>query len=189
MYLIAGLGNPGARYQGTRHNAGYRVVEKLLRSTVPGTPVKKENGYLQADVLVESRRMIIIQPLVYMNRSGIAVLRALGKYGLSAGSLMVVYDDMDLEPGVLRIRPYGGSGGHRGVESVMRELGTENFKRLRIGIGKPPEEVDGADYVLGCPRPAEEEILSQAEDAAVRAILEWVSNGLESAMNKFNPLR
>jgi len=188
-YLVVGLGNPGKKYENTRHNIGFRVIEKLSRrlSIVP------DNGnkfYLKAEGSWQGRRVVLVQPLTYMNRSGLAVSRALKKCNIFpeyvAERLMVVYDDMDLEPGRIKIKPKGGSGGHRGISSIVDSLGSSDFIRVRVGIGKPPPWLKGSNYVLDKPVQEEREDLLAGEDKAAEAVLELIGTGLNAAMNKFN---
>lgn len=183
-HIVAGLGNPGRQYEHTLHNAGYRVVEKLAAKTGE-KKVRKRGSYLYAETAYGELKIALIQPLTFMNLSGKAIAESLRWYRLLPENLTVVYDDMDLEPGVIRLRPQGGSGGHRGVASVIENLGTDKFSRLRVGIGRPPSGVGVKSFVLG-KTGTEEKTFSDAEDLAVEAILTLLTEGIEAAMNKYN---
>jgi len=188
-YLVVGLGNPGKKYENTRHNIGYRVIEKLARKLVV-SPDNSNRYFLKAEGEWEDNRMVLLQPLTYMNKSGLAVNYAIKKYNLFSENisqqLIVVYDDMDIEPGRIKIKPKGGSGGHRGIDSIVSHLSSNEFIRIRIGIGRPPPWMEGSHYVLGKPIGEEREDLLKGEDIAVEAVLEIVSRGLNEAMNSFN---
>ncbi len=182
--LIAGLGNPGRKYEETLHNAGFRVVQEVSR-LCGDTRMKKRGSYLYTETSFSEKKIVLIQPLTYMNLSGNAVGDALRWYGLSAKSLTLVYDDMDLEPGVVRLRTRGGTGGHKGVASVIDVLGTDIFNRVRIGIGKPSQKSHTKSFVLAA---AGEEagLIAMAEKKAAEAVIFMVSEGIEATMNKFN---
>lgn len=186
LKLVVGLGNPGPEYVLTRHNAGFRAVD--LVATRLG--IKLQRRFLRALVgqgFYRGEKVILAQPQTYMNLSGESVVRLMHWYKMSPADLTVVYDDLDLVPGRLRIRQGGGAGGHRGLASVMQMLGTDAFVRVRIGIGRPP--VPGpevADYVLGRPAPAEEVLLDQVLDIVPDVILEIWDRGVGSAMNRYN---
>jgi PTH1 family peptidyl-tRNA hydrolase len=186
--MICGLGNPGPRYANTRHNAGYRVVDRFASAAgVRGAAWTTDRGLARfCAVDIEGEAVVLVQPLTFMNLSGQAVRPLLRRFHLSPGDLLVVYDDLDLPFGSIRLRASGGAGGHRGMQSVIDYLKTQEFARLRIGIGRPPEGYEAIDHVLGLIppdlRPKWEETLDQAASAA-RA---WVSLGLDAAMNHFN---
>lgn len=185
MFLIIGLGNPKKVYTGSRHNVGFQVVEALSRRLKTGAPVTKHRSLLFESEYGD-QKLVLAQPLTYMNRSGLAVNELVAKYRLELSKILVIYDDLDLPPGSIRLRKQGGAAGHRGVESIIEALGTEAFPRLRVGIGKPPPGIEAADYVL---QPLEEEawkLIEPALDRAVEAVLVFVSSGLETAMNEFN---
>ncbi len=184
-YLVVGLGNPGKKYENTRHNIGFRVIEKLSRK-LQAEPDHAHRFYLKGEADWQGKQIILLQPFTYMNRSGLAVQKALENYRLTPQHLVVVYDDLDLEPGRIKVRPSGGSGGHRGINSILHTLETTQFIRVRVGIGKPPPWQKGPSYVLGQPQGEEREDLLQGEDQAVEALLELFVNGVEAAMNKFN---
>jgi peptidyl-tRNA hydrolase, PTH1 family len=185
MYAIIGLGNPGKAYAGTRHNLGFQLVEALSGRLAAGRPFHCEWS-LCATAACEGREMILAQPLTYMNRSGRAVAELVRRYTLRQENIVIVHDDLDLPPGAIRLRRGGGSAGHRGVQSVIDTLGTADFVRLRIGIGKPADHTAGSDFVLEPAAPEEQGLLDTAVARGVEAILLLVREGLDAAMNKYN---
>lgn len=185
MYLIVGLGNPKREYSGSRHNIGFQVIEALSRRIKAGAPVKKHRSLL-AVAEYNGQQVMLAQPQTYMNRSGLAVCELMQTYRFDLSRLLVVYDELDLPPGLIRLRQQGGAAGHRGLQSIINALGTENFPRLRIGIGKPLSPVERANYVLQPPEGADREQIGPAIERAVDAVLVFISEGLEKAMNDFN---
>ncbi|MFX4262858.1 aminoacyl-tRNA hydrolase [Pelotomaculum propionicicum] len=186
MKLIAGLGNPGREYAATRHNIGFMVIDRLARRL--GLAVeKKKFKALFGQGQISSEKVLLAKPQTYMNLSGEAVAALLRWHKLGPADLLVVYDDMDLPPGKLRIRAEGGSGGHKGMDSIIRALGTEGFPRLRIGVGKPEVPgFDGADFVLSRLTGEDAKTFEESADTAAEAIHCIVSEGLEKAMNEYN---
>lgn len=182
--IVAGLGNPGREYSGTRHNIGFRVID-LLAETLQIDVRKKKFGAVFGQGGHAGKKLILLKPWRYMNRSGASIATAAGFYKLDVGDLLVVLDDMALEPGRLRIRAKGSSGGHNGLADVIEKLGTEDVARLRVGIG-PSESADGVDYVLDEPAEAERPLLDAGVARARDAVLCWVESGIEAAMNDFN---
>ncbi len=186
MFLIAGLGNPGMKYDGTRHNMGFDVVTELIDAyDVPpaGTAMKALYGKGR----IGGEPVILIKPLTYMNLSGEAVQQFVHYYKIDPESqLIVIYDDIDLEPGQLRIRQRGSAGSHNGMKSVISCLGTEKFIRVRIGIGPKPQGWDLANYVLSRPAKEEREKIADAVHNAVEAIKLITDGELDTAMNRFN---
>jgi PTH1 family peptidyl-tRNA hydrolase len=183
--LIVGLGNPGARYERTRHNLGRRAVESLAEMWGVSLGDVRANARYGIARRGEARIGLAI-PITYMNESGRAVAPLARFYRVPAERILVVYDDLDLPLGRLRLRPSGGTGGHRGMASIAAALGTESFPRLRLGIGRPPPAWDATDFVLS---PFDDEELAIAENAALeaaRALQEVVDNGLVHAMNAYN---
>lgn len=179
-----GLGNPGLRYYRTRHNAGFLAVDILARKHDVLYRVKKEYELAETDFYTE--RVYLAKPLTFMNLSGRAVRKLRRKLGLEPSHILVIHDDIDLRPGTIRIKRGGSSGGHLGVESIIKELGTDDFARIRIGVGRPPEGVDPADFVLAEMEDDEwEEFFSWCEEAAAAAEA-VVMDGLDTAMNLFN---
>jgi PTH1 family peptidyl-tRNA hydrolase len=185
--LIVGLGNPGPKYYRTRHNAGFIAVDILAHKHDVLYQVKKE--YELAEAYFYTERVHLAKPLTYMNLSGRAVKKLRKKLGLDPSRILVIHDDMDLRPGAIRIKRGGSSGGHLGLESVIRELGTGDFPRVRIGVGRPPEGMDPAEYVLAEMEDDEwGEFFSWCEEAAAAAE-SVVMDGLDTAMNLFNSRR
>ncbi|HOL16513.1 MAG TPA: aminoacyl-tRNA hydrolase [Bacillota bacterium] len=185
MYLIVGLGNPGPRYEGSRHNLGFRVVEFLAGLLKAERPTQRCRS-LCASAWISQEQVILAQPLTYMNRSGLAVAQLLRFYALTPDRLILIFDDLDLKPGTIRIRAGGGSAGHRGVQSVIESLQDAGFIRVRIGIGRPPENMEAADYVLEPPSPEERSLLNEAVARAAEAVQVIVRQGLLTAMNLYN---
>ncbi|NPV58066.1 MAG: aminoacyl-tRNA hydrolase [Actinobacteria bacterium] len=184
MYLILGLGNPGESYRRTRHNAGFWAVEELARKH--GVALRPRKSYDLAEATFYTEDVYLARPLTYMNLSGKAAKRLRRKLGIEPRNILVIHDDIDLKPGTIRIRSGGSSGGHLGVQSVIEALGTTDFPRIRVGVGRPPEGVDPAKYVLEEMRGAElEEFLGWCSRAAAAAE-NVVMDGLETAMNLFN---
>lgn len=186
MKLIVGLGNPGREYAATRHNIGFMAIDNLAHKL--GLAVeKKKFKALVGQGQIKSERVLLAKPQTYMNLSGEAVAALLRWHKLGPADLIVVYDDMDLPPGKLRIRPEGGSGGHKGMESIIWSLSTENFPRLRIGVGKPENpNFDGADFVLSRLTGDDFKTFEESVNLAVEAIHCIVCEGLEIAMNEYN---
>lgn len=186
MKLVVGLGNPGREYAETRHNVGFMVVDRLAESL--GVAVDRRMfKALTGQGLVNGEKVILVKPQTYMNLSGEAVGALLNWYKLTPADLVVIYDDLDLPPGKLRLRPGGGAGGHKGVLSIIHSLGTENFPRIRVGIGRPVEAgIDSVDYVLGRMGSGEAEEMEKALMLAAEAALCVVREGLEQAMNRYN---
>ncbi len=185
MFLIVGLGNPGPQYEGSRHNLGYRVVQTLASVIHAERPTQKYRS-LYAGAWIGSNKILLAQPLTYMNRSGSAVAELLRFCSLTPEELIVVFDDLDLAPGKIRIRHGGSSAGHRGVQSIIDMLGTLDFIRVRIGIGKPPPGMDVAAYVLERASAQEQVLLNQAVKRAAEALQVVVQKDLNTAMNLFN---
>jgi len=184
-YLIAGLGNPGAQYRQTRHNAGFMVLDRLAaRLGVKFSRLESKALVTKADY--QGSRLVLVKPHTFMNLSGQPVGSLSRYYKVPLEQLLVVYDEVDLPLGTLRIRPGGGSAGHKGITSIIERLGSQDFPRLRLGVSRPPGRMEAADYVLQEFAASEKELLNVALEAAVDAILVFVSEGLEAAMNKFN---
>lgn len=187
MKVVVGLGNPGRPYEHTPHNVGFEVVERLARRAGSEWHESRRWKARWARASLAGVETLLVAPLTFMNASGEAVAAVLAARGLSPDHMLVVLDDADLEIGRLRLRPRGGSGGHRGLASVLTALGTEEVARLRIGIGRRPGEEDLVRHVLSPFSEAEwqrmDPVLDRASDA-VRCVLK---EGLEAAMNRFNP--
>lgn len=184
-YLIVGLGNPGREYRETRHNVGFMLLDRLaVRLDLRFTHL--QSRALVADGRYRERKILLAKPQTFMNLSGQAVQGLMRFYQLPLDRLLVAHDHLDLPLGVLRLRPDGGAGGQRGMESILEHLGSDDFARLRLGIGRPPGQTDPAAYVLQDFAPAERAVLSDVLDRAAEAVLTWVTDGLEAAMNRFN---
>lgn len=185
MKAVVGLGNPGPKYERTRHNAGFWVVD-ALGAKLGVRPRRQEGGALVGAGRWRGEQVLLVKPQTYMNESGKAVGALAARYRLAPQEILVVYDDLDLEPGVLRMRAKGSAAGHNGVRSVINYLGTQEFPRLRVGIGAVPQGVAGAEYVLREPSEEEWPHLSAAVEAGALASLDWVTDGVERAMSRFN---
>lgn len=182
--MIVGLGNPGTEYCGTRHNAGFEVVDSLAgKLGIEGW--KKKFGALFAQGEFDGIGLMLIKPQSYMNRSGQAVATAAGFYKLGLENIVVVTDDLALEPGRIRFRVKGSSGGHNGLKDIIAKLGSEDFARLRIGIGQNDREA-AESYVLKKPTAEDRELIGQAVDKAAQAVMCWIEEGAGETMNRFN---
>lgn len=185
MKLVVGLGNPGRRYQKTRHNVGFAVLGELERRFGRTPPRSKFHGeVVEADL--DGERALLLSPLTYMNRSGLSVQEAKHFYRIPDEDLLVVCDDLNLPLAKLRVRPKGSAGGQRGLEDIIRRLGTEEFPRLRIGIGPVPEGWQWVDYVLSKFRPEEADEIEQAVQTAAGAVACWAREGIAACMNRYN---
>ncbi len=184
-YLIVGLGNPGPRYHHNRHNVGFMVVDALADTA--NIPIRRvEFRALVGKGEYADERVILAKPQTFMNNSGQAVGALVRFYKILIENLLVVHDDLDLPYGTLRLRPRGGAGGQRGMGSIMAKLNTQDFARLRVGIGRPPGRMDPSDYVLHDFDPPEEEILPEVLASAVDAIRMFLKDGIERAMSECN---
>jgi PTH1 family peptidyl-tRNA hydrolase len=186
-YLIAGLGNPGRQYRYNRHNIGFMALDRLA-ARLGLTFSRLESKALLAKGTHQGRRVVLAKPQTYMNLSGKAVASLARFYKVPLVQLLVVYDDVDLPFGTLRLRPAGSSGGQRGMESIIENLGSQEFPRLRLGIGRPPGRMEAGDYVLEDFSRQEMEFLPGILDRAVDAIFTFFDEGLVTAMNRFNGL-
>lgn len=185
MKLVIGLGNPGRKYQGTRHNVGYLVVAELARRFGVGRPKGKFQGEV-IDADLQGQRALLLSPTTYMNQSGASVLAAQDFYKLPLEDLLVISDDLNLPLGCLRFRPSGSAGGQKGLADIIRRLGTEDVPRLRIGIGAPPDGWDAADYVLSMFTREELPEMEGAVARAADAVLTWAHKGIHDSMNQYN---
>lgn len=184
-YLIVGLGNPGRDYRENRHNTGFMVVDRLAVK-LEARFTRLQSKALIAPAAYQDRKIILAKPQTFMNLSGQAVQGLVHFYKLPLTNLLVVHDDLDLPTGTIRIRPDGGPGGQKGMTSVIERLGTDEFPRLRLGIGRPPGQMEAPDYVLQDFTQAELALMSDTLGRAVEAALTFVVEGLEAAMNKYN---
>jgi peptidyl-tRNA hydrolase, PTH1 family len=183
MLAMLGLGNPGDEYRGTRHNIGFRVAERLA-AELGGRIEKQRFRSLVAEVRLGEEKLLVACPQTFMNESGRAARAVVDFFGLEPRALLVVCDDFHLALGRLRVRSGGSSGGHNGLESIIRELGTPEFPRLRVGIGEC--RGDSVGYVLGRFSRADEEAIGPAIERAACAVRVWAEEGLENCMNRFN---
>lgn len=185
MKLVVGLGNPGRKYQETRHNVGFAVLAELAEKYATSRPKSKFQGeVVEADI--EGQKALLLSPVTYMNRSGASVQAARDFYKLANEDLLVVCDDLNLPLAKLRFRTKGSSGGQKGLADVVAKLGSEEFPRLRIGIGSPPEGWDATGYVLGKFAAEEKPEIEQAVRQAVDAVVAWAREGIEYCMNRYN---
>jgi len=185
-YLFAGLGNPGRRYRLNRHNIGFMVLDALARE-IGVSFTRHQSQALVTTGRLEGARVVLAKPQTFMNLVGPSVGALARFYRIPSSSLVVVFDDLDLPPGIIRLRSAGGSGGHRGMESVIASIGEDTIPRLRLGIGRPPGRMDPADYVLEDFREEELEAIPAGIDRAIACLHEFVRNGVEHSMTKFNP--
>jgi PTH1 family peptidyl-tRNA hydrolase len=184
-YLIVGLGNPGRQYRSTRHNIGFMTIDALAAHWNFNTP-KVQSKAIIVSGNYEKNRIILAKPQTYMNLSGQAVSGLMNFYKIPFDHLLVTHDDVDLDFGTIRIRPGGGSAGQKGVGSIIERLGTQEFARMRMGVGRPPGQMDTADYVLQHFSKEDEEFLNNFLQKAAEAAEEFILHGLNAAMNKFN---
>jgi len=184
-FLIVGLGNPGKEYAHNRHNIGFIVLNQFANQNNQ-TFSRLEHQAFVLKIKAADANLILAKPQTYMNLSGQSVAPLFRYYKLPLSHLLVVYDDIDLPFGTIRLRPNGSSGGHKGIQSIIERLGTQEFPRLRIGIGRPPGRKEAADYVLEDFSPHEKEQLPFITDRAIQAILDFIQYGLVEAMNRHN---
>ena len=184
MYIIVGLGNPGLRYQKTRHNMGFMTIDRLAEKT--GTKVSKLKFKAKVgEGNISGRKVIFVKPQTFMNLSGNSVREVMDFYKTEKDHLILIYDDLDLDAGRIRLRAKGSAGTHNGMRSVVAQLGYSDFPRIRIGIGDP-ENKDAIGHVIGKISKNEKEILSDAVDKAADAAVSIITDGIERAMNIFN---
>lgn len=183
MKLIVGLGNPGREYKDTRHNYGFKVVDAFADAI--GVDFNKEDfDGVYAKFKVDDEDVILFKPLTYMNLSGTAVQKIVHFYKIDVNDIVVVFDDLAIKPGEIRLRLEGSSGGQKGMQNIIDNLGTQNIKRIRIGTGEPT--FDTIDYVLGKPAKEELPLLEKAVERAVGALKEYLNHDFQNAMSKFN---
>ena len=184
-YLIAGLGNPGRRFREDRHNIGFMVIDGLIKPLGLSFARKQQNA-LVTDGRISGYKIIFAKPQTYMNNVGKSIVPLLRYYRIPPEQLMVIFDDLDLPLGTIRIRPQGGSGGHRGMRSIINELGGDQFPRMRLGIGRPPGRMDPADYVLQKFSENETDIVNIVLQQAVDGVHAFIEEGIEHTMTRFN---
>lgn len=185
MYLIVGLGNPENDYRHTRHNMGFNTINQLAKQYKIEVIKKKFKG-LYGKGIIEGEEVILLKPQTFMNLSGESIREVMQFYRLHIDQLIVIYDDIDIQPGKIKIRKAGGAGTHNGMKSVLQAVKTENIKRIRVGIGMPKEKVDLVNYVLGSIPEEEKEELEKGINLAKEAVIEIIKQGMDKAMNRFN---
>lgn len=189
MFIIAGLGNPGKKYEGTRHNIGWQVIDELAEKYNIKVMESKFKG-LAGKGIINGEKVVLIKPLTFMNLSGECIREAVNFYKIDeTAELIVVADDVSLDVGHIRMRKKGSAGGHNGLKNIIANLGHEEFIRIKMGIGDKPSGYDLADYVLGHFSKEEEKILSESRKTAVLAIETIMSDGIDKAMNLYNTAR
>ncbi|MFN2165995.1 MAG: aminoacyl-tRNA hydrolase [Anaerolineae bacterium] len=210
MQMIVGLGNPGKRYEKNRHNIGFQCIDllaarhglridqkkgrakvalatiRLVVQAPPAAPAGEGGPTARPETATVAHRLVLAKPQTFMNAAGQSVAALAQFYKIAPPDILVIFDDLDLPLGSLRLRASGGSGGHNGMKSIIRELGTDQFPRLRVGIDRPPGRLDPADYVLQDFSPAQEEVMADTRPRAADACEAWLTYGIVTAMNAFN---
>ena len=182
--MIIGLGNPGGQYKNTRHNIGFMVIDELIRLFDVKLELRKFKGKYTI-LTLNGEKVLLVKPETYMNLCGECVAPLMGYYKIALEDIVVIYDDLDLPCGKVRLRPNGGSAGHNGLKSLIKHLGSKEFKRIRIGIDKDPL-ILGMDYVIGKPTGEQKKLLKKAVEKAALAIREYLDHDFVSAMNIYN---
>lgn len=186
MYIIVGLGNPKAEYKNTRHNMGFDVIDVLADKAGINMDIKKHKAICGKGV-IGGKKVILAQPQTFMNLSGLSVAELVNYYKINPSKeLIIVYDDIDLEPGQIRVRKQGSAGGHNGMKSIIGGINTQDFARIRVGVGAKPKEYDLADYVLGHFTADERKLVDKAVINATEAIGVILTDGIDQAMNLYN---
>lgn len=185
MYVIVGLGNPGEEYEHTRHNAGFDTID-LLAEEAGANYWKTECGALSAKGVLHDIDVVLAKPQGYMNTSGGPVKQLCNAYGVEPAHVVVIHDDLDINPGSVRVKCGGGSAGHNGLKSITAKLNTPDYYRVRVGVGRPPGRMDSADFVLAQPRGEEREAFEYACGQAALAVSSLIQDGLEATQNRFN---
>ncbi|MBQ7680103.1 MAG: aminoacyl-tRNA hydrolase [Butyrivibrio sp.] len=187
MYVIAGLGNPEVKYNGTRHNAGFGVIDVLAERLDIDVSKIRDRGLIGTGRTPAGERIVLVKPLTYMNNSGECIRPVSAYYKIdTTKELIVLSDDIALDVGRIRVRPGGSAGGHNGLKSIIAQLGHDSFSRVRIGVGKKPPRYDQVDWVLGHFPKEEVPAVQEAMERAADAVLCILSEGVETAMNRFN---
>ena len=186
MFVIIGLGNPEEKYAGTRHNAGFDVINKLADKYRIDVTTRKSRAYVGSGVIA-GRKVLLVKPQTFMNLSGESVRSVMDFYKLDPETeMLVIYDDINLEPGSIRVRKKGSAGGHNGMKNIILHLGTSTFPRLRVGVGEKPKEFDLADFVLSHFSKSEKEAMQDGYEKAVSAVEMILMDDIDGAMNLFN---
>ena len=186
MYVIAGLGNPGREYEGTRHNVGFMTLDALADKYNIDVREKAFKGLIGKG-MIEGNKVILVKPQTYMNLSGECIRQVMDYYKVDPSEFIVIYDDISLVPGGIRIRKKGSAGGHNGIKNIIAHLGTQEFPRIKIGTGAPAGGgAEMIDWVIGVPSQAERKILVESFENAVKAAEDIIENGCQKAMNDYN---
>lgn len=186
MYIIAGLGNPDRQYEGTRHNVGFEVIDALADKYNISVDTKKHRALIGKGT-INGQKVILAKPMTYMNLSGESIISLTEYYKVDTKQeLIIIYDDVSLDVGQLRIRAKGSAGGHNGIKSIIAHLGSQVFPRIKVGVGEKPPKYDLADYVLGHFSKAERELMEEGYANAVHAVGMMVDGELQAAMNEYN---
>lgn len=188
MKIIVGLGNPTAKYAGTRHNVGFAVIDALAEKYGIRVNTNKHKALVGSGIIA-GEKVILAKPQTFMNLSGESVRPLADFYKLAPEDILIIYDDISLEPGNLRARASGSAGGHNGMKSIILHLGTEGFPRLRLGVGEKPAKMDLADYVLGHFSAEEKPLMEEGIKLAAEAVAVFVSDGIKETMNRYNGLK
>lgn len=185
MYIIVGLGNPGSKYEGTRHNAGFESIDKLADDKGIAMDFVKHDAVCGKGV-IDGNKVILAKPQTFMNLSGKSVRQLVNFYKIDKSELIIVYDDISLAPGQLRIRKKGSAGGHNGIKNIIEQLGTDEFTRIKVGVGSKPAGWDLADFVLGHYSNEEQAFMKVGFEDAANACVDIMNEGPDFAMNKYN---
>ncbi|MCI9104514.1 MAG: aminoacyl-tRNA hydrolase [Lachnospiraceae bacterium] len=185
MYIIAGLGNPTKEYDKTRHNVGFEVIDKLADRYDIDVSERKHRAFCGRGV-IEGQKVLLVKPQTFMNLSGESLRSVLDYYKVLPEELIVIYDDISLSPGQLRIRLKGSAGGHNGIKNIIAHLGTQEFPRIKVGVGEKPPRMDLKDYVLSRFSKGEQELMDEAFQEAAQAVVMMLGEGADRAMNHFN---
>lgn len=185
MYIIAGLGNPTREYEKTRHNVGFDTIDVLADRLNTSVDEKKFKG-LYGKGIIAGEKVILLKPQTFMNLSGESVREAADFYKVDPEHIIVIYDDISLDVGQLRIRKKGSAGGHNGIKNIIAHLGTQEFPRIKVGVGAKPDRMDLADYVLGHFSQIESRVMDDAAKEAGQAAQAMILDGIEAAMNRYN---
>ncbi|MBC5638407.1 aminoacyl-tRNA hydrolase [Ornithinibacillus sp. BX22] len=187
MKCIVGLGNPGKKYQNTRHNIGFMVIDELVARHNLDLNKTKFKG-LYTITTLKGEKVLLLEPQTYMNLSGESLRPLMEYYDIELEDVLVIYDDLDLPTGKIRLRQKGGHGGHNGIRSIIDQLGTKDFKRIRLGVGRPVSPIPVVDYVLGAFPKEEEALVKESITNAANACERWLEQSFEEVMNEFNAL-
>lgn len=185
MYLIAGLGNPENEYAHTRHNMGFDTINNIAKNNNININKTKFKALYETGI-IQGKKVILLKPQTYMNSSGISIKEVADFYNIKPEEIIIIYDDIDIEKGKIKLRKKGGPGSHNGMKSVIQELQSTDFIRIRVGIGQPEFKNDMINYVIGNVPDEEQKVLQEGTQKAAEAVEEILKNGIDIAMNKFN---